>query len=101
MLTCKQSLDDCLAAVESLGGAVRVEIRQMPRPVSAVCAAALEEVRSTVNSLLQKKRELEPDEETASQARRQQPRRAAAEADSSGAPRTGPRPQNGQRGAGR
>jgi type VI secretion system protein ImpA len=79
----KQSLDDCLAAVESLGELCESKFTDAP-PGFGGLRGTLEEVRSTVNSLLQKKRELEPDEETAPAETAAE--EGAAEADSSGAP---------------
>ncbi len=58
----KQNLDDCLAAVESLGGVCESKFGEAT-PSFAGLRRSLEEVRSSVNGLLQKKRELEPDEE--------------------------------------
>ncbi len=79
----KQSLDDCLAAVESLGELCESKFTDAP-PGFGGLRGTLEEVRSTVNSLLQKKRELEPDEEIVpAEAAAEE---GAAEADSSGAP---------------
>ena len=60
-VTCKQNLDDCLAAVESLSEACEPKFGQVTPGFSGL-RTSLEEVRSTVNILLQKKRELEPDE---------------------------------------
>ena len=76
----KQSLDDCLAAIESLGELCEAKFGDSP-PSFGGLRGTLEEVRSTVNGLLQKKRELEPDEETAVEASAEE---GAAEADSSG-----------------
>jgi type VI secretion system protein ImpA len=59
---CKQNLDDCLAAIETLSAACEPKFGEVTPGFSGL-RTALEEVRSTVNSLLQKKRELEPDEE--------------------------------------
>jgi len=64
---CKQSLDDCLAAIESLSGVCESKFGDAT-PGFTGLRTALEEVRSTVSGLLQKKRELEPDEEPAAQA---------------------------------
>ena len=58
----KQNLDDCLAAIESLSGVCESKFGQAT-PGFGSLRTALEEVRSAVNGLLQKKRELEPDEE--------------------------------------
>ncbi len=58
----KQSLDECLEEIEALNGACEAKFGDTP-PGFGGLRGALEEVRSTVNSLLQKKRELEPDEE--------------------------------------
>ena len=58
----KQNLDDCLAAIESLSGACESRFGDAA-PGFGTLRTALEEVRSAVNGLLQKKRELEPDEE--------------------------------------
>jgi len=60
----KQSLDDCLEAIEALDAACEPKFGEV-KPGFSGLRGALEEVRSTVNSLLQKKRELEPDEEPA------------------------------------
>jgi len=57
----KQSLDDCLEAIEALDAACESRFGDV-KPGFSGLRGALEEVRSTVNSLLQKKRELEPDE---------------------------------------
>jgi len=62
----KQSLDDCLEAIEALSAACEPRFGEVT-PGFGGLRDALEEVRSTVNSLLQKKRELEPDEEPAAQ----------------------------------
>jgi type VI secretion system protein ImpA len=64
---CKQSLDDCLAAIESLGELCESKFGDVAPGFGGV-RGALEEVRSTVNGLLQKKRELEPDEESAAES---------------------------------
>jgi type VI secretion system protein ImpA len=77
---CKQSLDDCLAAIESLGELCESKFGDSP-PGFGGLRGTLEEVRSTVNGLLQKKRELEPDEETAADAAAEE---GAAEGDSAG-----------------
>ena len=58
----KQDLDGCLEAIEALSGVCEPKFGVTPPGFSGL-RGALEEVRSTVNSLLQKKRELEPDEE--------------------------------------
>jgi len=58
----KQNLDDCLAAIESLSGVCESRFGDAT-PGFRGLRTALEEVRSAVNGLLQKKRELEPDEE--------------------------------------
>jgi type VI secretion system protein ImpA len=58
----KQNLDDCLAAIESLSGVCESKFGDAT-PGFGALRTALEEVRSAVNGLLQKKRELEPDEE--------------------------------------
>ncbi len=58
----KQNLDDCLAAIESLSGVCESKFGPAT-PGFRSLRTALEEVRSAVNGLLQKKRELEPDEE--------------------------------------
>jgi len=79
----KQSLDDCLAAVESLGELCESKFTDAP-PGFGGLRGTLEEVRSTVNSLLQKKRELEPDEEIAPAETAAE--EGASDADSSGAP---------------
>jgi type VI secretion system protein ImpA len=57
----KQNLDDCLAAIESLSGVCEAKFGDAT-PGFGALRTALEEVRSAVNGLLQKKRELEPDE---------------------------------------
>jgi type VI secretion system protein ImpA len=62
----KQSLDECLEAIETLSGACEPKFGDA-QPGFSGLRGALEEVRSTVNSLLQKKRELEPDEEPAAE----------------------------------
>jgi type VI secretion system protein ImpA len=62
----KRSLDDCLDAIEALSGACDAKFGDTP-PGFGGLRDALEEVRATVNSLLQKKRELEPDEEPAAE----------------------------------
>ena len=64
---CKQNLDDCLAAIESLGELCESKFGDVA-PGFGGLRTSLEEVRSTVNSLLQKKRELEPDEEAVAAA---------------------------------
>ena len=76
----KQSLDDCLAAIESLGELCESKFGDSPPSFSGL-RGTLEEVRSTVNGLLQKKRELEPDEETPAEAAAEE---GAVEAGSSG-----------------
>src|SRR4029077_7739580 len=58
----KQNLDDCLAAVESLAAVCGSKFGDATPSFSGL-RTSLEEVRSSVNGLLQKKRELEPDEE--------------------------------------
>jgi type VI secretion system protein ImpA len=58
----KQNLDDCLAAVESLSAACESKFGDATPGFSGL-RTSLEEVRSSINGLLQKKRELEPDEE--------------------------------------
>ena len=58
----KQNLDDCLAAVESLAEVCGSKFADATPSFSGL-RTSLEEVRSSVNGLLQKKRELEPDEE--------------------------------------
>jgi type VI secretion system protein ImpA len=63
---CKQNLDGCLEAIESLSGVCEAKFGDAT-PGFGGLRTALEEVGSAVNSLLQKKRELEPDEETASE----------------------------------
>ncbi|MBZ5592590.1 MAG: type VI secretion system protein TssA [Acidobacteriia bacterium] len=64
---CKQNLDDCLAAIQSLAEACDSKFGDAT-PGFGGLRTSLEEVRSTVNGLLQKKRELEPDEEPAAHA---------------------------------
>jgi type VI secretion system protein ImpA len=61
---CKQNLDDCLEAIEALDTVCEAKFGEV-KPGFSSLRGALEEVRSTVNSLLQKKREIEPDEEPA------------------------------------
>ena len=80
---CKQNLDDCLAAIESLSGVCESRFGDVT-PGFGGLRTALEEVRSTVNGLLQKKRELEPDEEPTAQAEG-----AATEAAEGAAPDSG------------
>jgi type VI secretion system protein ImpA len=63
----KQNLDDCLVAVESLAGVCEPKFGDAT-PGFRGLRTALEEVRSTVTGLLQKKRELEPDEEPVAEA---------------------------------
>jgi type VI secretion system protein ImpA len=63
----KQNLDDSLEAIESLTGVCEAKFGDLA-PGFGGLRTALEEVRSAVNNLLQKKRELEPDEESASEA---------------------------------
>jgi len=67
---CKKNLDDCLEAIEALDGVCEQKFGEL-KPGFGGLRGALEEVRATVNSLLQKKREIEPDEapavETASE----------------------------------
>ena len=63
----KQNLDDCLETIESLTGVCEAKFGDLA-PGFGGLRTALEEVRSAVNNLLQKKRELEPDEESASEA---------------------------------
>jgi type VI secretion system protein ImpA len=62
----KQALDECLAAVESLNELCESKFGDAA-PGFGGLRTSLEEVRNTVSSLLQKKRELEPDEETAAE----------------------------------
>src|SRR5579871_1055509 len=59
---CKQSLDDCLEAIDALDAACEPKFGGV-KPGFGGLRSCLEEVRATVNGLLQKKRELEPDEE--------------------------------------
>ena len=59
----KQTLDDCLEAIGSLSGVCESKFGDAT-PGFGTLRVAVEEVRSAVNGLLQKKRELEPDEET-------------------------------------
>ena len=61
----KQNLDGCLETIESLSGICEAKFGDVT-PGFGGLRTALEEVRSAVNNLLQKKRELEPDEEPAS-----------------------------------
>jgi len=63
---CKQALDDCLAAVDALNELCEAKFGNAAPGFSGI-RTSLEEVRNTVSSLLQKKRELEPDEETAAE----------------------------------
>lgn len=79
----KQSLDDCLAAIEALSAACEPKFGEVTPGFSGL-RGTLEEVRSTVNSLLQKKRELEPDEEPAVETAAAQG--AVEEAGTEGAP---------------
>ena len=58
---CKQNLDDCLEAIEALNVIGEQKFGDL-KPGFTGLSSALEEVRSTVSGLLQKKRELEPDE---------------------------------------
>ena len=83
----KQSLDDCLEAIEALSAACEPKFGEVT-PGFGGLRGALEEVRSTVNSLLQKKRELEPDEEPAAEtaAAEEAVEEAAAEPTAEGAP---------------
>jgi type VI secretion system protein ImpA len=60
----KQSLDECLEAIDTLSAACEPKFGDVMPGFSGL-RSGLEEVRSTVNGLLQKKRELEPDEEPA------------------------------------
>src|SRR5439155_21473891 len=62
----KQNLDGCLEAIESLNGICEAKFGDAT-PGFGGLRTAVEEVRSAVNNLLQKKRELEPDEETVSE----------------------------------
>jgi type VI secretion system protein ImpA len=64
---CKQALDDCLAAIESLNEVCEAKFGDAV-PGFGGLRTSLEEVRNTVNSLLQKKRELEPDEQPSAEA---------------------------------
>jgi len=63
---CKQDLDDCLAAIDSLGEVCGPKFGDAA-PGFAGLRSSLEEVRSTAANLLQKKRELEPDEAPAAE----------------------------------
>jgi type VI secretion system protein ImpA len=63
----KQALDDCLEAIETLNGVCEPKFGDI-KPGFSGLRTPLEEVRSTISSLLQKKRELEPDEEPAAEA---------------------------------
>lgn len=76
----KQNLDDCLAAIESLSEACEPKFGDAA-PSFGGLRTALEEARSTVNGLLQKKRELEPDEEPAPAAEEAAVGSAGAEAE--------------------
>ena len=58
---CKQSQDDCLEAIDALAEACDSRFGEV-KPGFGGLRGVVEEVRATVNSLLQKKRELEPDE---------------------------------------
>jgi type VI secretion system protein ImpA len=58
---CKQNLDDCLEAIEALNAVCEQKFGEV-KPGFGGLSGPLEEVRATVNSLLQKKREIEPDE---------------------------------------
>src|SRR5579864_338546 len=64
---CKQALDDCLDAIDALSAACEPRFGDVT-PGFTGLRGPLEEVRSTVGSLLQKKRELEPDEESVVEA---------------------------------
>jgi type VI secretion system protein ImpA len=80
---CKQNLDDCLEAIESLTGVCEAKFGDSP-PGFGGLRTPLEEVRSTVSSLLQKKRELEPDEEPRADAASAEGGAEEASADASG-----------------
>jgi type VI secretion system protein ImpA len=80
---CKQNLDDSLAAIESLNEVCEPKFGAVT-PGFMALRSALEEVRSTANSLLQKKRELEPDEESAAEASSEEGGAEETPADSSG-----------------
>jgi type VI secretion system protein ImpA len=79
----KQRLDECLEAVEALGAACEPRFGDTP-PGFGGLRDVLEEVRSTVNSLLQKKRELEPDEELVLESASEQESATEEVADASG-----------------
>jgi len=80
----KQSLDDCLEAIDGLAAACEPKFANA-NPGFGGLRSALEEVRSTVNSLLQKKRELEPDEPPPVEASAEDAVAEEAAADSSAA----------------
>ena len=63
----KEDVDGCLAAIETLNETCEPRFGNNA-PGFGVLRSALEEVRQTINSLLQKKRELEPDEVTAAES---------------------------------
>jgi type VI secretion system protein ImpA len=80
----KQALDDCLEAIEALSAVCEPKFGDI-QPGFSGLRTPLEEVRSTVSSLLQKKRELEPDEEPAAEAAPEQAVAAERAADSGAA----------------
>src|SRR6266850_2348515 len=79
----KQNLDGCLETIESLSGICEAKFGDVT-PGFGGLRTALEEVRSAVNNLLQKKRELEPDEETASEGATEEAGADASAASDSG-----------------
>jgi type VI secretion system protein ImpA len=83
---CKQNLDDSLAAIESLNEVCEPKFGAVT-PGFVGLRTALEEVRSTANGLLQKKRELEPDEESAAEASSEEGGSEESSADSGAGPR--------------
>ena len=80
----KQSLNDCLEAIEALDAACEPKFGDV-KPGFSGLRGALEEVRATVSSLLQKKRELEPDEEPAAETAAQAAEEAGTESTADGA----------------
>jgi len=74
----KEDVDGCLAAIESLNETCEPRFGNNA-PGFGVLRSALEEVRQTINILLQKKRELEPDEETAAESESESASEAVSE----------------------
>lgn len=81
----KKSLDDCLEAIEALSAVCEPRFGAVTPGFSGL-RGVLEEVRSTVNSLLQKKRELEPDDEPAAGTAAEEALIAEAAGTTEGAP---------------